>query len=329
MKRETNIKFRIYFLIIFTEIISPLYAQVDEAFNPAYVKGLIDRNVQYFQDQIISKDPLNPRLITWNGATYYAGLLEAWKYSNDGNYLKQLNQVGQSFGWKLYPKHRNSTANNLLIGDVYLQMYLKKKDPVYIADLQKEIKRIMSSDFTDGDYWWWADALFMGPPTFALLSQATDNPEYLDFMHEKWKLTFNDLYDENKHLFYRDSNWVYNPNDPNTFTSSGGKIFWSRGNGWAIGGICRLLNYLPEGHPYRKFYLKVLKEMLRSIASCQQTDGLWTTNLINHKDFPGTETSGSALFCYAMAWGINNGIINKRKYGPFVMKAWKGLVVRS
>ena len=294
--------------------------------NPDSIKNLIDKNSAWFQTEIISQNLNNERLITWNGATYYSGLLEAWKYTRDGNYLKQLNEVGENFAWKLYPGHRNSTANNLLIGDVFLNMYLIEKDTTYIAGLRKEIDRIIASDFTGGDYWWWVDALFMGPPTLALLSQVTGNPAYLGFMHEKWQLTYEDLYDKKEHLFYRDSNWVYNPVDTNTFTSSGGKIFWSRGNGWAVGGICRLLEYLPEGHPYRKFYVKVLREMLKSIVKYQQPDGLWTTNITDKTDFPGTETSGSAMFCYAMAWGINNDVLNKRKYEPIVRKAWAGLV---
>ncbi len=167
-----------FLVIILTGAISSLQAQHNTAFNPDFIKGLIDKNVRYFQDEVISNDPLNPRLITWNGATYYAGLLEAWKYTKDEEYLKQLKQVCQNFNWKLYPKYRNSTTNNLLIGDIYLQMYLREKDELFIKDLQKEINRIMSAGFTGGDYWWWVDALFMGPPTFALLSEVTNDPEY-------------------------------------------------------------------------------------------------------------------------------------------------------
>ena len=303
------------------------HTQVCEVFDPAYIKGLMDRNAAYFRDEVFSKVPLNPKLISWNGAVYYSGLLEAWKYTGKEDYLEQMTEVCNNFRWKLFPEHQNSTANNLLIGDVYLNMYLEEEDTACIADLKKEIKRIVASEFTGGDYWWWVDALFMGPPTFTLLSQVAGDPEYLDFMHQKWQLAYNrELYNEKEHLFYRDSNWVYNPNDPKTCTSSGGKIFWSRGNGWAVGGICRLLNYLPEGHPYGKFYRRVLRKTLKSIAKHQQQDGLWTTNLVDQKDFPGTETSGSALFCYAMAWGINNGIVSRKKYEPVVRKTWMALV---
>jgi len=319
-------KFKVYAIIIFFGIVKPLSAQIRDMFNPLYIKWLMDKNTEYFLKEILSKDPLYPKLITWNGATYYAGLLEAWKYTNDENYFKQLMDVCNNFQWKLFSGHQNSTANNLLIGDSYLNMYIRENDPVYIADVQKEINRMMNSTWIGGDYWWWVDALFMGPPTFALLAQVEKDRTHLDFMHNKWELTFKNLCDKKEHLFYRDSNWVYNPEDSRTYTSTGGKIFWSRGNGWAVGGICRLLNYLPEGHPYRKFYLRILKEMMMSIAACQQQDGLWTSNLVDQKDFPNTETSGSALFCYAMTWGINNGILNRKKYEPVIRKTWTALV---
>jgi len=38
------------------------------------------------------------------------------------------------------------------------------------------------------------------------------------------------------------------------------------------------------------------------------------------------ESSGTALFCYAIAWGINNGILNKETYSSVAEKAWQGLV---
>ncbi len=317
---------KIQFLMCLFCAVNFLHAQVIDPFNPDFIKGLMDKNVEYFQKEIFSKNPPNPRLISWNGATYYSGLLEAWKYTGDEDYLKQMTEVCNIFRWKLFQQHQNATANNLLMGDIYLNMYLLENDSGRVSGVQKEIGRMMKAGWTGGDYWWWVDALYVGPPTFALLSRVTGNPDYLRFMHEKWKLTYNDLYDGAEHLFYRDSNWVYNPDDPKTRTSSGDKIFWSRGNGWAVGGICRLLNYLPEHHAYRGFYVKLLKEMLRSIVPLQQQDGLWTSNLVDQKDFPDTETSGSALFCYAMAWGINKGIISRKKYEPIVRRTWTALV---
>jgi unsaturated rhamnogalacturonyl hydrolase len=39
--------------------------------------------------------------------------------------------------------------------------------------------------------------------------------------------------------------------------------------------------------------------------------------------------TGTALFVYGMAWGINNGVVNKKKYLPVLMKAWNALVTES
>ncbi|MFC2117149.1 glycoside hydrolase family 88 protein [Bacteroidota bacterium] len=40
---------------------------------------------------------------------------------------------------------------------------------------------------------------------------------------------------------------------------------------------------------------------------------------------PGGEASGSGFYCFAMAWGINNGILDKEKYLTVVKNAWIGL----
>jgi len=38
------------------------------------------------------------------------------------------------------------------------------------------------------------------------------------------------------------------------------------------------------------------------------------------------ETRGTAFFCYAMAWSVNNGVLDRDVFLPVVMKAWEGLV---
>ena len=52
------------------------------------------------------------------------------------------------------------------------------------------------------------------------------------------------------------------------------------------------------------------------------------TGIINIKypaSYPGGEGSGSGFYCYALAWGINKGILSREKYLPAVRKAWTGL----
>jgi len=41
------------------------------------------------------------------------------------------------------------------------------------------------------------------------------------------------------------------------------------------------------------------------------------------------ETSGTALFTYGIAWGINKGVISKKTYLPVVVKAWNAMVKQA
>jgi rhamnogalacturonyl hydrolase YesR len=66
--------------------------------------------------------------------------------------------------------------------------------------------------------------------------------------------------------------------------------------------------------------------MAAAVAKAQGSDGLWRANLADPEEFPNKESSGSGFFCYALAWGINNGILDRDAYLPAAQKAWTGLV---
>lgn len=66
--------------------------------------------------------------------------------------------------------------------------------------------------------------------------------------------------------------------------------------------------------------------MAAKIASIQQPDGSWHTSLLHPESFDVIETSGTGFYTYALLWGINNGTLDKKTYGPVVEKAWATLV---
>ncbi len=109
-------------------------------------------------------------------------------------------------------------------------------------------------------------------------------------------------------------------------TASGKQIFWGRGNGWVAAGTVRVLEALPGDSAGRDKFVELHKTMCAKLATLQGEDGLWRSSLLDPEEFPGGETSGSAFFCYAMAWGINHGTLDREKYLPIVVKAWNGLV---
>jgi rhamnogalacturonyl hydrolase YesR len=134
------------------------------------------------------------------------------------------------------------------------------------------------------------------------------------------------LYDQEFDLYARDINYKWNqPGITPNKEANGEKIFWSRGNGWVMGGLVRVLKELPKDWPSRDFYIQNYKEMAAKIATLQRADGLWRASLLDPASYPGGEASGSGFYCYALAWGINSGILDKTTYLPVVEKAWVGL----
>ncbi|MCI0512642.1 DUF4861 family protein, partial [candidate division KSB1 bacterium] len=68
------------------------------------------------------------------------------------------------------------------------------------------------------------------------------------------------------------------------------------------------------------------KEMAAKLAAIQPPDGLWRPSLLDPDSYPHPETSGSGFFCFALAWGINQGLLAPDVYLPVVKNAWTGLV---
>ncbi len=64
--------------------------------------------------------------------------------------------------------------------------------------------------------------------------------------------------------------------------------------------------------------------MANKLLSLQDEDGLWRVSLIDPTYLDMGESSGSAFFTFALAWGINNGLLDK-SHKPAIEKAWKAL----
>jgi rhamnogalacturonyl hydrolase YesR len=103
-------------------------------------------------------------------------------------------------------------------------------------------------------------------------------------------------------------------------------MFWSRGNGWVMAGIIRTLQYLPKDDPARTKYISQFKEMAAKVAELQSPDGLWKAGLLDPADYDQPEDSGSAFFAFALSAGVNQGLLDKKKYRPIIDKAWAGLL---
>jgi unsaturated rhamnogalacturonyl hydrolase len=254
----------------------------------------------------------------WARAAFYAGVMDAYRATGDGKYLEQATKWAEGRGWRLGDRPRH--ADDQAPGQPYLDIYLLKKDPAMIAHTRATLDAMARSRRPGREDWWWCDALFMSPPVLARLYTATGDRRYLDFLHAMWWDTTDFLFDAEAGLYYRDENFIGKRN------ANGKKIFWARGNGWVMGGIVRVLQHLPKGDPRRPRYVGLLKGMAASVGRVQGGDGLWRPSLLDPLEAPVPETSSTGFFCYAIAWGINNGHLDRKTYLPVVRRAWRGLV---
>jgi unsaturated rhamnogalacturonyl hydrolase len=48
-------------------------------------------------------------------------------------------------------------------------------------------------------------------------------------------------------------------------------------------------------------------------------------SLLAPERYPIKETSGSGFYTYALAWGVNQGLLDRAQYEPAVRQAWAAL----
>ena len=263
----------------------------------------------------------------WTNGAFYAGVFAAWETTKSKNIYNALMNMGEKAGWK--PYRRWYHADDVAICQTYIDLYRKEKRPEMLRPTIDTLAKFMANPYPvhgiEVIKWWWCDALFMAPPTMAKMSVTTGNKEYLTKIDEYFKESYDLLYNKDEHLFARDLNYVIKNDGKDRYEANGKRIFWSRGNGWVMGGLVRILKELPKNYPQRPFYEQLFKEMAVKIASIQQSDGLWRASLLDPDSYPGGEVSGSGFFCYALAWGVNNGLLDKKTFLPVVEKAWIAL----
>ncbi len=265
----------------------------------------------------------------WTFAALYRGFMAAGKSLHDHKYTDAMMDAGKKFDWKLGP--RETEADDQAIGYMYLDLYHQKHDAKMLEPTKAQFDRVMTLPDVCTETcppwhdqstptWWWADSLFMAPPVWAELYKVTGDKAYLDHMDRFWWVTSKLLYDPQEHLYTRDASFL------DRHEKNGKKIFWSRGNGWVIAGLALVLEDMPQDYPSRAQYVEQFQQMASKLATIQSSDGLWRPGLLDAGAYPLPEVSGSAFFVYALAWGINHGILDRGTYLPVVQKGWAGLL---
>lgn len=250
------------------------------------------------------------------------GALEFAEITGDKQTLNKLADRFEPFFTSeksLLPDRKHVDHN--MFGSLPLELYHVTKDQRYLtmgldyADSQWTLPvpatDIEKKNMENGLSWqtrMWIDDMFMITILQTQAYKITGDRKYIDRAAKEMVAYLENLQCENG-LFY------HSPEAP---------FFWGRGNGWVAVGMTLLLNNLPEDSTDRPEIMKSYTKMMGCLLKYQQDNGLWN-QLIDAPEF-WTETSGSAMFTYAMIKGIKNGWLNSDEYGPAARKSWLALV---
>lgn len=260
----------------------------------------------------------------WTRAVYYEGLMALYAIDKKKEYLDYAIDWGAKHKWGLRDGIQTRNADNQCCGQTYIDLYLLDKKEERIKDIKASIDIMKGTEKVDD--WNWIDALQMAMPVFVRLGVIYNDTTYFSRMYEmyafsKYKHGGNGLYNPAEKLWWRDKDFVPPYKEPN-----GGNCYWSRGNGWVVAALVRTLQLLPKSDPHYNEYLQDYKDMLKALLPLQRTDGFWNASLADSTNYGGKELTGTALFVYGMAWGINNSLIDIATYQPVMLKAWNAMM---
>jgi unsaturated rhamnogalacturonyl hydrolase len=293
----------------------PLATDLSPALHSKQIRAAMRKVADWELQRVQTQAPSR----AWDFGALDIGLMAASRTLHDPRYSQYVASVGEHFGWKL--ERTTYPANDFAIAQAFIEVYRSSHKEEQVAPLRRQFDDAVALlNDPEKPAWWWCDALFMAPAAGVQLSDITGDNTYNAYVDREWGKTEKLLYDRQKHLFSRDVNYL------NKREKNGEKVFWSRGNGWVMAGIVRVLASLPSDDPLRPHYIALLREMAAEVASIQGSDGLWRSGLLDAASYPLPEVSGSAFFTYAIAWGINHRMLDAEKYLPVVQKAWTGIL---
>ncbi|WP_336616462.1 glycoside hydrolase family 88/105 protein [Bacteroides acidifaciens] len=221
-----------------------------------------------------------------------------------------------------YLQPKANHVDNNVFGTIPLELYLQTKDEKYLemgmkyADTQWDApaEQELTEDerlWADKGYSWqtrlWMDDMFMITAIQAQAYRVTKDEKYINRAAREMVVYLDSLQLGNG-LFYHAPSAHY---------------CWGRANGWMAVGMAELLRILPENNPERPAIMAAYLKMMKTLKSTQNEEGMWR-QLVDDPEL-WEETSGSAMFTYAMIVGVKKGWLDAKEYGEAARKGWIAL----
>ena len=256
-----------------------------------------------------------------------------WQYADKviGSFIAP---DGGITGFKL----EDYNLDNINSGKTVLALYARNHEERYRLAAQLLRRQLATQPRTsEGGFWhkqryphqMWLDGLYMEAPFYAEYAQEFHEPAAFDDVARQIRVVAAHTYDPATGLFYhgwdesKEQSWA----NKTTGTSP---CFWSRGIGWYGMAMVDVLDYLPADHPARPEIIALLQKLCAGVVRHQDpASGLWY-QVTDQGGRAGNylEATGSSMFAYTLAKGINRGYLNRDEYLPALLKAYAGLVQR-
>lgn len=318
---------KIILLVVALMVVSTISVEA-QSIKPRKVKKAMKQvaewQMEHFRDTYSGRDKPH-HIAAWTNGALYVGMVKLASLTKSKKYYEWLKNIGEQQNWKLH--YRKYHADDHVVGQMYVELFRKYGDSAMIEKAIKGLDYIIENpskepitldDYKHLERWTWCDALFMSPPLWAMVANITGEEKYNDFMKEEYQATYDHLFDEEESLFYRDNSYIGK-------LDGGKKIFWSRGNGWVFGGLTLLMDeYQPKSKKY-KYFKDIYLRMAEKLIQIQSPEGHWAMSLLNYDLYPTPETSGTSFFTFGLAWGVNNGLLDRAIYEPHIKRAWNAL----
>ena len=311
-------------------------AATKTAGNQLPAKGEILKTLRLTNDYFMAAWPDPGKSITtnktrpsnlWTRAVYYEGLMALYQVDKQQRYIDYAVDWGQKHNWGLRNGRNTRDADDQCAGQTYIDLYGMDPKPERIADIKHSIDNMVNSPKADD--WFWIDALQMAMPVYAKLGVLYKDDRYFEKMYElynfsKTKHGGNGLFNPADGLWWRDKDFVPPYKEPN-----GEDCYWSRGNGWVVAALVRVMDIMPKEAPHYDEYRQMYLTMMKALVPIQRPDGYWNVSLHDPTHYGGKEVTGTALFIYGMAYGLNKGLLDEKTYKPIIAKAWNAMATEA
>ncbi len=269
----------------------------EEVFKSAKEKGKI------VADYLVKSSGIAPNSPSYfDVCSYYGACLFDEAIKDTASYKSIHDRYKQSKPSRIQTDNIDNNAGGILP----LHLFLYQQDAALLK-LGKD-----AADYNISKNGWVRNAIDDTYMTGSLMVQAyraTKDTKYLDF-------GANFITDYMKKL--QQSNGLF-------WHKLDSKNYWGRGNGWGASSTTELLQELPTTHAKYAEVLDGYKKQMNGLLAVQRESGMWMQLLDSKASNNWEESSGTAMFLFAIFTGLKNGWLEKATFLEPAKKGWTAL----